>query len=231
MKVEGGLDAARQALRYWQRRQEVAANNLANVDTPGFKGERVFSRLLADGTTEASTTTDFTEGTIKETGRPLDVAVSGGEFLTVETPLGQRLTRGGTLSLDASGRIVDEAGHVVEGEHGPITVPPGKVQIDEDGTVRVDGSEVGRLRVVQPGAATTLQHEGGGLYRAQGAVERVAPGDRKIEQGRLEESNVSAIHGLVDMIDIQRSFAAVQSSMRVLDGVLGTIANEIGKGA
>src|SRR5919199_161705 len=100
-----GLTSAASALRYWERRQEVVANNLANVDTTGFKGERVFARLTEGALPEADTNTDTRGGTLKETGAPLDVALTGDGYLVVDTPQGERLTRGGSFHLDTDRRV------------------------------------------------------------------------------------------------------------------------------
>ncbi|MCX5764019.1 MAG: flagellar hook-basal body complex protein, partial [Gemmatimonadetes bacterium] len=89
-----GVDNAAAALRYLERRQEVSANNLANVSTDGFKGERAFARLLADGSTPtAETATDLRAGALTATNNPLDLAISGKGFLVVQTPTGEKLTR------------------------------------------------------------------------------------------------------------------------------------------
>ena len=88
-----GLTSAASALRYWERRQEIVANNLANVDTSGFKAERVFARAMGDGLPAVETATDLRGGTLTQTGAPLDVALDGKGFLVVDGPHGERLTR------------------------------------------------------------------------------------------------------------------------------------------
>ena len=130
-----GLTSAAAALRYWERRQEVASNNLANVSTDGFKAERVFAEMLGDATPAARTATDVRSGTLRETRNPLDVAVAGEGFLVVSTPGGERFARGGSLQLDAGRRLVDPAGNAVLGENGPIVVPAGSVSIDRGGQI------------------------------------------------------------------------------------------------
>src|SRR5688500_8860059 len=136
MPRTNGLTAAASALRYWERRQEVASNNLANVSTDCFKGERVFGQMFGDAMTAAQTATDLRNGTLRQTHNPLDVAIVGDGFLVVDTPAGERFTRGGSLGLDPERRLVDAGGRPVLGEAGPdgvagpIVVPPGAVSID-----------------------------------------------------------------------------------------------------
>src|SRR5919206_4035594 len=159
-----GLSSAASALRYWERRQEIVANNLANVDTSGFKAERVFARAVGDGLAAVETATDLRGGTLTQTGAPLDVALEQDQYLVVSTPNGERLSRGGSLRLDDAGRLTDAAGNPVLGEHGVIVVPPGELHIDPSGTVSADDRQLDGLRVESVPAGTELQHEGGTLF-------------------------------------------------------------------
>lgn len=223
------LRRAAQALYYWERRQEVLANNLANAETDGFKGMRVFGRLVQDALLAPETATDFRQGALTPTGGPLDLAIEGDGFFVVQTPAGERLSRGGTLRLDEAGRLVDGAGRPLLGEDGPIVLPPGTVQIDAAGTVRVDGKEVGRLRVERLPEGAEPQRDAGTLF-VPGPVRIAVPeGERRVRQGFVERSNVDPLDSLVEMITVQRSYAAVERGIRVMDGVLERIANDIGR--
>lgn len=225
-----GMKQAASAMRYLQRRQEVVANNLANVDTHGFKGERVFARMLGDGMGPvADTTTDLRGGALRQTGAPLDLAIGGDGFLVVDTPNGERLTRGGSFRLDDEGRVVDARGNALLTDGGPLIVQGGTVEVDGAGRIRVDGRDVGTLRVEDVPPDTELLHEEGTLFVATEGTIPVDGGDRQIRQGHLEDSNVSSIDALVDMISIQRAYAAAQKSMVTLDEIRGTISNELGK--
>lgn len=225
-----GLVNGANALRYWQARQQVVANNLANAETHGFKGERVFARLLGDKVAPEAAT-DFRQGALTPTERPLDVALEGDGFFVVQTEAGERLSRGGSLRLDDGGRIVDGLGNVLLGEHGPMVVPQGsgEVTIGESGEVQVDGVRLDRLRVELPGQGTNLFHEAGALFRAEGEMTSIEAADRRVRQGHLEASNVGTLDSMVDMINIQRAYAAVHNSLQVADGVMDTIANQIGR--
>ena len=229
MPRTNGLTAAASALRYWERRQEVASNNLANASTDGFKAERVFGQMLGDATTTARTATDLRAGTLRDTFNPLDLANGGDGFFVVGTPNGERYTRGGSFGLDAERRLVDAQGNVVLGEEGPIVLPQGAVSVDRAGAVSVDGRAVARLRLERPAAGTLLPHEGGTLFVPDGSGRPVADADRRVRQGALEESNVSPIGSLVDMIAVQRAYAAVQKAVTTLDAVRGTAVSDLGK--
>ncbi|MBI2797105.1 MAG: flagellar hook basal-body protein [Gemmatimonadetes bacterium] len=232
-----GFDSAVAALRYWDRRQEVVASNLANVNTDGFKGERAFAHLLDEsGTVAIGTATDLRPGTMRPTGQPLDVAIDGDGFLVVDTPQGERLSRGGTLRLDDQRRLVDPSGHLVlgdgDGSGAPaaITFPSdaAKVAIGRDGTITADGSAVGRLRVERAAPGATLTHAGDTLFAAS-ATEPVAPTAYGVRQGAREESNVHPLTAMVDMIDVQRAFGTVQKALSTLDTVRGIAVTELGK--
>lgn len=223
-----GLDNAAAALRYWERRQEVVANNLANVNTDGFKGERAFARLLDGNLPVIDTATDLSTGSISTTGNPLDVAIAGNGFFVVQTPKGERLTRGGALSIDADRRVVDTNGNQLMGVD---TVPLGAklIAIDEQGRVKADGKDIGRFRVetVAPGA--TLQHEGGGQFSTTAARVAADPSTIRIRQGAIEGSNVGSLESMVDMIAVQRAYGAVQKSISALDAVRGLATTELGR--
>ena len=232
-----GLSSAAAALRYWERRQEVTSNNLANVDTTGFKAERVFARLTEGALPEADTGTDTRGGTLRETGAPLDIALAGDGYLVVDTPAGERLTRGGSFRLEEGGRVVDAAGNPLLGETGPVVVPPNSaaVEVTGAGVVRAGGREVARLRMEGTPPGARLQHAGGGLFVPDAGARPLDDDARRtgrlVRQGYLEDSNVSSLDAMVDMISVQRAYAAVQKAVTTLDSVRGTAANELGRPA
>jgi len=223
----GGVGPAVRALGYWERRQEVAANNLANVSTPGFKGQRVFATLLVDGGPAAQVQDDLAAGGVTQTGRPLDVALETEGFLVVETPQGERYQRGGSFHLDETGAVVNEHGHPLLGTDGAIVVPPGEIVIRRDGTIEVGGERVARLRVDSPSQAP--RRDGENLWLPVGPGQRLDESAVRVRQGHLEESNVEPVTAMVDMIGIQRAYQALQRTIQTQDGVLHTITSEIGR--
>lgn len=229
MSEINGMTQAAHALRYWEVRQQAVANNLANVSTDGFKAERVFARMLEDAVPVADGATDFTPGTLRVTGEPLDLALEGEGFFVVDGPQGERLSRGGSFRLDDEGRITDARGNLLLGEGGPILVTEGVVEIARSGEVRVDGEVVDRLRLERVPSDVRLQHEAGTLFLPDPTREAMDPAIRPVRQGSIEESNVSSVEAMVDMISIQRAYSAVQNAVQTLDGIRATISSEIAR--
>ncbi len=227
------LQRAARAFRYWEHRQEAMAHNLANASSPGFKGERVFARLLEGRGLEVRGETDMSPGPVTETGRPLDLALEGSGFLVVQTPRGERLVRGGSFRLDSSRTIVDSHGHPLLGSHGsthgPITLPEGDFEITSGGEVLVDKTPVASLQMVRTAEENEMEREGGLYFRPLGETVPVEEGTTRILPGRLEESNVEPVGSMVEMMEIQRAYSALQRSVLAMDGVLERISNELGK--
>ncbi len=249
-----GLTSAAGALRYWERRQEIVANNLANTSTDGFKGDRGYARLVGTGTAGESTVVqsavDQSAGTLRETHNPLDLALQSGGFFVVQPRAGQgaagksaagqaaageRWTRAGSFQLDANRQLVDADGAAVLGTTGPITVPPDTtVSVGPDGTVRASGADggsrvVAQLRVERAPAGASLAHDGATRFVPDPARQSVPPAERRVRQGFVEESNVTPIGALVDMIAVQRAYASVQKAVTTIDAVRGVATSELGK--
>ncbi len=236
------LRAAGHALMYWQRRQEVNANNLANVETAGFRAERIFSEVLPGGIPAIGTVTDTRAGELRETTGPLDLALQGTGHFAVETSEGTKLVRSGSFTLDADGRVVDANGNALLGTSGPLVLPPGPVEIDATGVVTVAGERVGRLRVVRADAAQEAGAVDGaapisatrgslrdGVLVDEASLTEVPPEAVLVRQGFLEGSNVNALDSLIEMTTIQRSFEAVQRSVTTIDSMMETVANRLGR--
>lgn len=230
-----GLAAATQALRFYEKRHEVTANNLANADTVGFKAERVFAQLVSAAGESLpapvpSAATDRSLGALRATERPLDVAMDRDGFFVVQTPQGEQLTRGGSLRLDAERRLVDATGAPMLGERGPIVCPPGSVpDIAADGTVSVGGTRLDVLRIEGVAPGETLVHAGATHFVPPATRTLLPAAERGVRQGQLEDANVNAVEGLVEMIDTQRNYATVERAVRVLDEVRETAATQIGR--
>jgi flagellar basal body rod protein FlgG len=224
-----GITAAANALRYWEQRQAVVSNNLANASTDGFKAERVFARLVGESSPAADSVTDGRDGTMRETRNPLDLALRGDGFLVAQTPRGERFVRGGSLHIDAAGQLATADGAAILGEKGPITVAGGTVSIDHAGLVTVDGKVIDRLRMERVPPGTALQHDAGTMFVPDATRQSIALAERQLSQGFVEESNVNTIGSMVDMISIQRNYASAQKVITTLDGIRGTIANELGR--
>ena len=229
MPLRGILNAAH-GLSYYARLQEVTANNLANVSTDGFKVDRMTGRMLAGESYPVPVEhLDLQQGALRQTGRNLDLALEGQGFLVVKTANGERLTRGGSLRLDADGALTDAEGNPVLGDKGPILPGIGTLEIQSDGTVLVDGAVLDRLRLETVDDPSSLKKEGTGRFVIPDGGKTVAAEGVSIRQGSVEEPNSDAVLGMIDLVTIQRAYAANIDALKAMDGVLGTVAAEVGR--
>lgn len=208
------------------RQMEVIANNLANLNTPAFKGEgMLFAEYLEQvpGTDEVSYVQDvatyrnLSAGPISNTGNPLDIAIDGEGHFVVETPAGERFTRNGVFSLDANGRIVTAQGYPLLGQGGTeLIIPPnaGEIVVAGDGSISTDLGPLGRLELVTFEDPNTLVPIGGGLYDA-GDQEQTPVAQPTLLQGAIEGSNVVGVIEMTNMIETSRSY---QSTARLMEG-------------
>ncbi len=217
---------------------DVAANNLANASTSGFRGEHVSfkSQLMTasanPGTRAVSTfgvldapRTDFSQGSLESTGNPLDLALEGSGFFAVQAPTGMQFTRNGSFHLAANGALVTSQGYPVLGANGPVTLPQGDAQISGTGVISVDGAVAGNLRLVQFAADVPLTPLGNAYFSAPTAAATPAVG-LNVAQGSLESSNVSPVAGAIGLIEIQRNAEMMQRAMNTFHNDFDRIAAE-----
>lgn len=221
LMASAGMKAQMEAL-------DVLANNLANLNTPGFKEQKSFFSVLQDsingtgpdgdaaGLEQGGSALNQQDGVLAPTHRDLDIALSGEGLLVVQTPQGVRYTRNGSLSINARSELATAGGMAIEGESGPITIGPGKIHITERGDVYVNGTRSGRLKIVTFDRLQDLSREGSSLFAADPRVSKPKPGDATVRQGFLEQSNVNAVGSVVEMIAIMRRFEAIQKSVNAL---------------
>jgi flagellar basal-body rod protein FlgF len=207
------------------RAMDVIAGNMANTNTPGYRAERmVFADWLSpqDGTTapkggrtlaytqDRATYRNQAEGTLTQTGNPLDLALSGDGFFTVQTASGTRLTRAGRFTLQGDGSITDEAGNALLDNAGaPMRIAAADTQltVTADGTLSSQNGPIGKIAVVKPTDANRMTAEGSRLFRAD--VPTVSVAAPHMIQGAVEDSNVQAIPELTTMMNTQRDFQFV----------------------
>jgi flagellar basal-body rod protein FlgF len=228
--MDNTLMLALQTQRVLQRRMDVAANNLANVATSGFKADAVVFEEVEAAEAEAEDDPrdirfvrdigmvhDVSQGPIAMTGNPLDVALEGAGYIMVQGPGGQTLyTRDGAFSLTGEGRLVTSSGHPVLSSGGaPIVLDPqGETpSIGRDGAIRVAGVEAGRIGVAGFAAPGALAKVGDNLWDAQGQAAGEFQG--VVLQGALEGSNVRPVLELTRLIEISRAY---QSAARIVSG-------------
>jgi flagellar basal-body rod protein FlgF len=205
-----------------QRSLDVTAANLANAGTSGFKAERVlFSDWLdkqaGAGSAAANKPIAFVqdratwrerdEGPLQHTGNPLDLAINGDGFFTVDTPRGPRLTRAGRFVQQSDGTVVDGQGNALLDDGGQkLRLSPADLAltVTADGQLSSENGPIGRIGIVQPADMMKLQSEGGTDYRADTATAPVA--QPRVLQGVLEDSNVQPIIEMTTMMDGLRNF-------------------------
>ncbi len=212
-----------------ERKQQVLANNLANASTRGFKAETAFARLMDNQLAKTDTALDLTAGSLTETHNTLDLAVEGDGFFVTNTPNGERFVRNGSFRLDPERQLVDERGNAVLGEDGPIVLPTGTVEIGADGTVKVNGRVLQRLRLERVAVGAQLQHEGGTQFVPDASRQAIPPAERTVKQGFLEESNVNTMSAMTDMLAVLHRYGAAQKALSTIDAARGTSVNDLAK--
>ena len=167
------------------------------VNIDGFKAGRVYARMMG-ALPLPDAATDWRAGSLKPTGAPLDLALAGKGFFVVDTPAGERLTRGGSFRLDDAGHLVDANGNALLGEDGPVILPlpHHAIEIDADGTVRADGKRVGRLRIETTSPAVRLAHTGDALFIPDTTPQPLPAESRNVRQGFLEDGGKSRLAAL-----------------------------------
>lgn len=217
--MENATTIALSRLVAQQRAMDVTATNLANANTPGFRAERtMFSDwLLKQNSAETdayaqdrATYRDRTNGPLTHTANPLDIALAGDGYFTVQTQAGQRLTRAGHFELNSTGRIVDEQGNALLGASGqPIQAAStdSHIVIAGDGSISAESGQLGAIAVVLPDDPSKLRAEGGRLLATDGTTKSIA--SPRVVQGAIEESNVQPTMELTHMMNDVREFQFV----------------------
>jgi flagellar basal-body rod protein FlgF len=233
-----------------QRELDVVANNLANLNTNGFKGESVrFEEYLSSPARadhfplpdrrvsfvqDRATLADFSQGPLQNTGSPLDVAISGDGFLVVDTPGGERYTRNGALSRNATGELVTSDGYRVRGANGAIQFDQNDndIFIARDGAISAqNGNQIadrGKIRVVRFNDPQLLSKEGLGLFSAGTQQPQAVTPATTIVQGALEKSNVSPVLEMSRMIEVTRAYTSLTNLMTSTDQLRRTAINKLG---
>lgn len=227
-----------------QIRLEAYANNLANVNTIGFKADQPVFRFDAPeiapevpGNTPRLSpyalpleyVTNFESGPLRQTGAPLDVAIVGKGFLEVQTPDGLQYTRNGSMSINADGELSTAEGWPIMGQGGTIQVDGSRIDINEEGQVVVDGDVAGVLKVVDFKDLSGLKKTGNSLFRDDGTGSGMTSTEGfRIAQGSLESSNVDAIRTMTEIIETLRVFETYQKVIRSADEATAKTVNEVG---
>lgn len=215
---------------------EATANNVANITTPGFKSERLYSDVSAGADVRAPETllkqrVDFAQGRLNKTGNPLDLAISGAGFFRLAASDGSiAYTRSGQFKVADSGRVVNAQGLALQtADGGDLVVPNGHIQILADGTVLDGDRPIAKVGVYQVAAGGQMQPIGGSLFGApDGAMEDVA--QPNVRQGMLETSNVTLATEMITMMDALRQAEGGARLVQTYDDLMGKAVSTLGQG-
>jgi len=275
-----GLYTGASGMVVQMHRLDTISNNLANVDLNGYKRDTAINKAfpeillrrmnddgmfvfplgsidttpivgkLGTGAELNEVYTAFTQGSLKQTENPFDLALEGEGFLSVLLPDGERYTRNGSFLLNDEGYLVTKHGEFVLGENGPIQAKKNNFVIDQDGVIyqnaTYSGDErrlvsleenewenlerVDRLRIVDFKWPRYLKKMGNSFWRdtEESGPAEIAVGDSrpKVRQGFLESSNVNVVTEMVQMIEVQRTYEANQKMIQTQDSLLGRLINE-----
>lgn len=253
-----GLYTAASGALVAQSQADTIANNLANVNTSGFKrtllqvqagpemgvyalqtqpgstpGNGIpgstFVGALGSGAQVLDTPAVFEQGSLQNTGNSLDLGIMGQGFFTIQTPQGIRYTRDGQFARDPQGFLVTMDGNRVIGRNGPIQLQAGDVRIGEDGAVHQNGQIVDQLRIVNFQNLTAVRPEGDNQFVDTGAGRPVADATSTVQQGYLERSNANVVRSMVDLITAQRWFEANQKVIQTQDTLNGYAIQNVAK--
>jgi flagellar basal-body rod protein FlgF len=226
--MAGGAYVALSGLRSRVEQLDRLASDIANVNTAGYKGERVtttrvdrpdFGSVLQTAVDVAAAPglLDMRNGSFSSTGRELDVALEGHGFFAIDTPGGTRYTRNGEFTRRADGTITTTDGMVVQGDDGPIRLAAdaGTIAVEADGTIRTGDEVAGKLKVVDFDDYTTLTREDSGRLRS-GIAARAASPNTMVRGGMIEQSNVSVVERMAQLTEVGRSFEALQRGVSLL---------------
>lgn len=223
----------------------VVANNMANLNTTGFKSQRMlfeeFIMPVAEATEfkrqdqdvsfvhDYGTRTNLLQGSVKLTGNDLDLAIEGEGWFTIQTEDGgQAYTRNGSFHLDGRGQLVTSEGRPVLADGGPIifSAEDGKVEVAHDGTIASELGIRGKISLVDFENPQTLVQSGDTLFTSDEPIPVVSV---KVMQGALEESNVHGIDEVTRLIEITRAYESISKLMKESDELRRQAISTLGR--
>jgi flagellar basal-body rod protein FlgG len=231
-----GIYTAARALDTRMRNLDIVANNLANINTAGYKREIPFSEMMDEaGHTQIIQSSDFRPGELSKTSNPLDLAVSGNGFFVVQNENGLEMTRNGKFSISNDGYLVNQQGYKVMGKSGAVNL--NKLELNKDkeltvsntGEIKVGDQIVDNLLIVKPEDPQESERTSGQNFTVgTNGFSLANQGEYQIRQGYIEESNVNPIKEMQDMIVLNSEYDSAHKIINYLDKSLDE-ANQIGK--
>ena len=227
-----------------QRQMDVVANNVANINTTGFKAEQIlfeeYTMPVARDRTfptldqplayvqDWATIHDLTAGTAQQTGNELDVAINGDGFFAVQTAAGERWTRAGSFGINNAGTLVDQSGNPVMGTGGAIQFGPEEtgITIGADGAISSSAGAKGQLRIVEFANPQDLVREGENLFSGGTPAANTTS---RVMQGYVEGSNVSGVGEMAELIRVTRAYESIASLAQKQDELRRTAIQRLGE--
>ncbi|MBT8358836.1 MAG: flagellar basal-body rod protein FlgF [Desulfobacterales bacterium] len=235
----------------YEQRMQVISNNLANINTTGFKNETGHFQIIdspdsikedLENKTISSevvqpplwlqygTKTDFSAGALKHTGNPLDLALDGEGFFCIKTEQGTQYTRNGNFSLAQDGMLVTMDGLEVLGEGGSINIDGTAFAVDAKGNVSVDGNLVDTIKIVGFEQPDGLKKTGNSLFAiVDNNTVEIKAENTGVSQGFIELSNVNAISMITEMVEVLRGYESYQKAIKTADEANAKAINDIGR--
>lgn len=231
--IKGIYQSARSLLAA-NRNMEKISSNLANVNTVGFKREGLFSEILKSaGTSEIRSSVDTSQGDIRQTLNPLDLAIEGDGMFTIQTPNGFEFTRKGNFKISDDGFLVNEQGNKVIGKGGEINLSDFlnhqqvDIKVSGNGEVNINNTHVADLLVVKIDDYEK-RRVGLNFNSTQDIQDLAQDNEFQIKQGFLEESNVNPMVELENMINVSKDYETAYKMVNYLDGSLEK-TNDLGR--
>lgn len=232
----GLVESTETMLAHTQRLNQVT-NNLANIDTNGYKREDItFWEMLFTANDSRQRVgkalkivTNQGQGPAETTGNPLDFLISGDGFFKLQTPDGVRYSRAGSFGVNNQGQLITPQGHLVLGDGGPIVITGEDISVDQDGTFYVDNQRVDKLSIASFADGESLEKDGTNLFRLTDNGQEIEATNYKIQQGALEGSNVNTVTEMANMLELHRAYETQQKIIRTFDEMDSKAINSVGK--
>ncbi len=240
--MDSGYYAAMSGLVARGQALDTAAANLANAQTPGYRAEREFFRAVLLGPDAQDSqlgqtvnnygllggnTLNLAQGSLQQTGNPLDLALEGEGFFAVETANGPRYTRDGSFHRSPKGTLVTDANEpVLSATRQPLQIPPGQISVGNDGVLSVAGGIVATIGLFTFAPGTELSAEGANRYAAPNGIAPVPSKGTTVHQGAIEASNQDVVQGTMDLIMMQRQAEMMQKALTTFHNDFNKFATE-----
>ena len=243
--MSDALTIAIQSMQNDLQRMDIISQNVVNSATPGYRRalpssqnfEAVLQNSALPGAAHdigielpmVASVLDTTTGSVKSTGRPLDIAISGDGYFELTTPNGVAYTRAGNFRLDDSGRLVSEEGFAVNGRGGDIVLNGKAPLISADGTISDGDTKIGQIKVVRFEKKERMETQGNGLLMPLNREANTTDSNAQLQVGYIENANVVPLNEMVNMLETSRHFESQQKLFQGYDEVLSSAIQKLGQ--